>query len=167
MRNTLENDQHLVWREPLTLLLAAGVVFALLIFIFYEGLGFMVELWATREEYGHGYIIPFITAFLIWQKKDQLENTEFLGSWIGVLIVVFGLFLFFAGELSSIYTIIQYAFLVSLYGVVLSMTGLKAFKIIVVPLIILVFMIPLPNFLFNNLSFFNSNIAFSGNEASK
>ena len=58
-----------------------------------------------------------------------------------VLIVVFVLFLFFAGELSSIYTIIQYAFLVSLYGVVLSITGLMSFKIIMVPLIILVFMI--------------------------
>ena len=61
MKNELENKQDLVWRESLTLLLASGVVLALLIFIFNEGLSFMVELWATREEYGHGYMIPFIT----------------------------------------------------------------------------------------------------------
>lgn len=141
-----------IWAESIQYmsLMVAGVF--LLVVVYSDGLREMVHWWNTREEYGHGYMIPAIAAFLIWQKKNQLEGIEFNGSWIGVLVVAFGLFLFYAGELSSIYTIIQYAFLVALYGAVLSMTGIKAFKIIMVPLIILVFMIPLPNFLFNNLS---------------
>jgi exosortase D (VPLPA-CTERM-specific) len=129
------------------------LVCAFLIFIHYEGLDVMVYMWDKREEYGHGYIIPLITLFLIWQKKNQLEAVEFKGSWLGVLVVLFGVLMFFAGELGSMYTIIQYAFLVSLYGIVLSLLGKEAFRIILVPLIILVFMIPLPQFLFNNISF--------------
>jgi len=121
-------------------------------FIYSDGLALMVNWWETREEYGHGFIIPFITLFLIWQKSDQLEKIEFNGSWLGVILTLFGLFLYYAGELSSLYTIIQYAFIVALFGISLSIMGGKAFRIILVPLIILLFMVPLPNFIFYNLS---------------
>ncbi|MFK5857045.1 MAG: archaeosortase/exosortase family protein, partial [Bacteroidota bacterium] len=129
-----------------------SVSLLVLIFVFYDGLAFMVKWWEVREEYGHGFIIPFITLFLIWQKSDQLEKIEFDGSWLGVFITGLGLFLFYAGELSSLYTIIQYAFVVSIFGVALAILGREGFKIIFVPLIILLFMIPLPNFIFNNIS---------------
>jgi len=129
-----------------------GAAFLVLVFIYYDGLSFMVRWWETREEYGHGYIIPFIAAFLIWQKKDLLAQIEFDGAWLGVLIVLTGLFLFFLGDLSAVYTIIQYAFLVALYGLFYAVMGFRAFKVVWVPLLILVFMIPLPNFIFFNLS---------------
>jgi len=129
-----------------------GTAFIALVVIYFDGLSLMVRWWETREEYGHGYIIPFISAFLIWQKKDTLETIDFNGSWLGVFILILGLFLFYLGELSAVYTIIQYAFLVALYGVFYAVMGYRAFKIIWVPLLILFFMIPLPNFLFFNLS---------------
>lgn len=152
----VENENRLnktpVWKESPVLWMLLGLSVVLLVFIHYDGLSLMVKWWENREEYGHGYMIPFITAFLIWQKKDQLEKIEFERSWLGVAIVGLGLFLFYAGELSAIYTVIQYAFLIALFGVVLSLMGMKAFRVILVPMLILVFMIPLPNFLFNNLS---------------
>ena len=71
---------------------------------------------------------------------------------MGVLTVLLAIGAFFLGELSTIYTLIEYAFIVVLIGLVLSFAGLKAFRVILVPLIILFFMVPLPNFLYNNLS---------------
>ena len=147
-----EDDNKMVWKETPIFFGGFALIGLLLIFIYYDGLSLMVKWWEAREEYGHGYMIPFITAFLIWQKKDQLEKIEFKKSWLGLVLVVLGLFLFYAGELSAIYTVIQYAFLITLFGVVLTLVGMKAFKVMLVPMIILVFMIPLPNFLFNNLS---------------
>ena len=146
------NEKNLIFKESPVFLAGVALSVLLLIFIHFEALSLMVEWWENREEYGHGFMIPFITAFLIWQKKDQLEKTEFEGSWLGLALVGLGLFLFYAGELSAIYTVIQYAFLIALFGVVLSLMGTKAFKVILVPMLILVFMVPLPNFLFNNLS---------------
>ena len=140
-----------VWRLPALYWLTLFVVGAIILAIFYDGLTFMVHWW-ERDEYSHGYLIPFITAFLIWQKKDELEQIPFNGSWIGVLLVLFGALVFFVGELSSLYTIIQYGFLIVLYGVALSIMGWRAFRVILVPLLILAFMIPLPNFIYNNLS---------------
>lgn len=146
------NNKQYVYRENKLLWSALVVASFLLGFIYLDGLVLMEQWWGNREEYGHGYIIPFITLFLIWQKSDKLEQVKFSGSWLGVAVTAFGLFLYYAGELSSIYTIIQYAFLVALFGVTLSLLGRQAFKIIFVPLIILLFMIPLPNFIFFNLS---------------
>jgi len=147
-----EETNNIVWKEMTILWLGVVIALLLLGFIFFDGLSFMVKYWNEREEYGHGYIIPFITLFLIWQKSDQLAHIKFNGSWLGVALTAFGLFLYYAGELSSLYTIIQYAFVVAVFGVALSFIGRESFKIIFVPLVILLFMIPLPNFIFNNLS---------------
>ncbi len=143
---------HPIWSENYKIWLSFILSFLLLLFVFADGLQLMVSWWSEREEYGHGYIIPFITLFLIWQKSDQLEKIEFNGSWIGVVITAISLFLYYAGELSSLYTIIQYAFVLSIFGIALSFMGVRGFKIVFVPLVMLLFMIPLPTFIFNNLS---------------
>ncbi len=144
-------DKFVLKEKPLFWLLLTLSIF-LLIFIHYSGLELMVHWWETREEYGYGFIIPFITLFLIWQKKDQLETIKFNGSWFGVGLLVFGLVLSNVGDLSAIYTVIQYAFVLSLMGLALSMMGGVAFRVVWVPLLILLFMVPLPNFIFFNLS---------------
>lgn len=139
------------WRIPPRAVIILGLSLIAIGFIFYGGLRQMVFFWG-REEYSHGYIIPFIVAFLIWQKKDKLEQIPYEGSWIGVVVLLLGVTLYFMGELSALYTIIQYAFLIVLIGVTLAFMGPRAFKIIWVPLLMLAFMIPLPQFLYNNLS---------------
>jgi len=90
--------------------------------------------------------------FLIWQRKDALEQLEFSGSWLGVFVIIVGLLFSIVGELASHYAAIQYAFVIVIFGLVLSMTGKKPFTVILVPLMMLFFMIPLPNFVFNTLS---------------
>ena len=140
-----------VWKEPAKAWLLLIIVAALVGFLFSNGIRVMV-IWWHHPAYSYGYLIPFITLFLIWQKKDQLELLPFDGSWTGVLVVAIGLLLLFAGELGTLYNVIQYAFLVVTIGVVLAIVGWRAFKVIWAPLTILLFMIPLPNFLFFNLT---------------
>lgn len=120
--------------------------------IFYDGAAQMVDWWSTREEYSHGFLIPLITIYLIWQRSDKLRKNQFEGSWAGVLVTIFGLFLFFVGELSTIYSVVQYGLVIVIFGVTLSYIGKRAFKIIAVPLVLLFFMIPFPNFIYNSLS---------------
>jgi len=141
-----------VWREGWKLSAVLVITLLLMFYIFSDGLNHMLGYWENREEYGHGYIIPFIAMFFIWQKKNILENMQFSGSWLGLLIVLFGLLQFYAGELSSLYTLIEYAFVVTLFGIGISLMGVKAFKVVMVPFVLLLFMVPLPNFLFFNLS---------------
>ncbi len=141
------------WKIGLTPLVLIGVAFGLIMLIFFDGLDHMVSYW-SRDEYSHGYLLPVIAAYFIWQKKNDLSAIEFKNSWLGVGILCIGLFLFVIGELSTLYTVLQYSFLISLGGLLLSIMGWSAFRVILIPFGILFFMVPLPNFLYNNLSSF-------------
>ena len=132
------------------LLLAA--IAAIGVVIYYDSLKLMVQWWSNREEYSHGFLIPIITAYLIWQRSDLLRELRFDGSWWGVVLAASGLFLYLLGELSTIYTVIQYGFIFFVAGVAWAYVGTPAFRVLAVPLLLLFFMVPFPNFIYNNLS---------------
>lgn len=123
----------------------------LLFVVFWDGLTLMARWW-EREEYSHGYMIPLVAAFLVYQRLNELPGAVQRGAWFGVGALVTGLAGYFLGELSAIYTVIQYAFLLSLLGVVLSCWGWGGIRVTWVAFVYLIFMIPLPNFIYNNLS---------------
>lgn len=141
-----------VLRFPLWSLGLAAAVAAVLIFSFREVLASMVEYWFDRPEYSHGIMIPFIAAFLIWQQKDRLELQRFEGSWLGVAMMAGGALMHAAGELGALYIVSQYAFLGMLYGATLALVGWRIFVQLLVPLFVLFFMIPLPAFVYKDLS---------------
>lgn len=146
------NNDPVIWRGTKTIWVLSLAQAALLGFIFYEGLQELVRIWNVKEEYSYGYLIPFVSLFLIWQKKDKLERVTFEGSWYGVLLVVIGLALAVFGNLATLYLVLQYAALVVLAGIVLSYTGSQGFKILWIPLLFLLFMIPLPQFFLQEIS---------------
>ncbi len=141
-----------IWKEPTWLWAAWAALFAALFIPFYEGLEYMYGRWMVKEEYSHAPLIPLIATFLIWQKKDQLEQLPFTGSILGVMTLIGGIFLYAIGELSSLYVVIEYSFVVVVISLFYTVMGWRAFKHIAIPLLILFLMIPLPNFLYNNLS---------------
>jgi len=141
-----------VWRFPWSLAAAVIGVGLLSLWPFWDGLNVMWGYWVGAPEYSHAILIPPIAAFLIWQQRDRLEQVAFTGSWLGVGLVILGGALLVMGQLATIYTLIQYAYLVTLYGLVLSFMGIAGFRVIAVPLLILFFMIPLPEFALANLS---------------
>ena len=71
---TEKNDVEVIWKDPMLTLVILIASIALLIYISFDSLSTMVHTWESREEYSHGYLIPFITAFLIWQRKDLIQK---------------------------------------------------------------------------------------------
>ncbi len=136
--------------NPLAIGLALLPLAALLL-VFWDGLALMVNQW-QRDEYNHGYLIPFVALYLLWLRADELRHADLKGSWSGLLLLAAGLGGFVLGELSAIYTIIQYSFLMTLFGLIVTAIGWRGFRIVWVPFVYLFFMIPLPNFIYNNLS---------------
>jgi exosortase D (VPLPA-CTERM-specific) len=141
-----------VWRFPIGIVTLAMMVALLSLLPFWDGLVDMWNVWLNYPEYSHSVLIPPIAAFLIWQQKDRLEVVTFEGSWWGVALVACGGALLMLGQLGTIFVIVEYAYLVTLFGLVLAFTGRKAFRLIAIPLFVLFFMIPLPSFVFSNLS---------------
>jgi exosortase D (VPLPA-CTERM-specific) len=141
-----------VWRLPWSSIIAATAAVIVSLWLFWDGLARMWGWWIDAPEYSHGLLIPPVAVFLIWQQKDRLEQVDFRGSWWGVALVLLGGFLLLLGQLATVYTVVQYAYLMTLYGLVLAFTGRQAFRLLAVPLLILLFMIPLPQFVLANLS---------------
>jgi exosortase D (VPLPA-CTERM-specific) len=141
-----------VWRSSWGLLLVAVAVGLLSLYPFWDGLSQMWIWWAASPEDSYGVLIPPVAAFLIWQQKDRLERIPFTGSWWGIAIIFVGGIALVVGQLGTVYTIVQYAYVITLYGLILSFIGWPAFRLIAAPLLIILFMIPLPQFVLANLS---------------
>lgn len=128
------------------------VLIGLLAALFFEIVSLLVKQWLESEEYSHGIMIPFIAAFLIWQKQNELAELNFKGAWLGLVPVIVGLLLYMVGELATLYIIVEYSLLIILMGGAWAVTGNRIFSKIWVPLFFLFFAIPLPNFLYQGLS---------------
>ncbi len=115
-------------------------------------LGDLYNIWNLQPEYSHGLIIPVLSAYLIWRRRDELRGLPFAGSWLGLALIALGLALRVLGEATGMTTIEHYAFLVVLYGLILALTGPVIFRRLWMPLLILLFAVPLPSFVGNALS---------------
>ena len=73
MNSTNDNTSSTTWKLPTLAWIAFIASGALLAILFHEGIRFLLRQWDSPE-YGYAYLIPVITAFLIWQKKDLLET---------------------------------------------------------------------------------------------
>jgi exosortase len=88
----------------------------------------------------------------MWENKEKLSDLPRDGNWAGLFFVLVGLLVGIAGELATLFIITQYAFLLTLYGLCLSLVGWRGVRLLWFPLAYLIFMIPLPGFLYNSLS---------------
>ncbi len=142
----------ILWRFGIANWLLLGLGLALLIFGFWGGLENLTLRWDRQEEYSHGYMMPILTAYFIWQKKSQLLQTEFNPTWLGFLVVFISLIVFVIGEITALFLLIHYAFIAVLIGCAWALMGNQATKIIILPLFLLVFAVPIPYFLEAQLS---------------
>lgn len=145
-------DTSLIWKEGRKIWLILGIITVLVGIIYFSSIKELLRIWGVKEEYSYGYMIPFITAFFIWQRKDRLQQQPFMGSWWGVALVVLSVFLLALGRLSALFLIEQISLVLLVAGVTWGLMGWAAFRIIVVPLLILFFMIPLPQFFLTEIS---------------
>ena len=141
-----------VWKNPVTFWVFVGACALLVGFAFQETIVDMVGRWENQEEYGYGYIIPFITIFLIWQRKNSLMSSEFRPTYWAVPILLVSGLLYFVGAVSTTHTLSQYALVLTIMGLAFGLLGWEKFKIVAIPLALLFFMVPLPPFLYQNLS---------------
>jgi exosortase D (VPLPA-CTERM-specific) len=111
----------------------------------------LLVVWGSPE-YSHCVIIPLVSVFLVWRERAALARTSFQGSWLGLAVLLGGVGLWAVGELSTIWTIEQYGFLVVVYGLVLALVGPDVFRRLWMAMLILVFTIPFPVFFTSALS---------------
>ena len=136
-----------VWTYSFSAIVLLTIGFVLIIPTFWGGISELITRWNEQEEYSHGYLIPLVTAYLIWQRKELLRTVEFKASWFPVGLVVLGLFVSVIGEISALYILIHFSLVLIILSMAWSFMGWKALQYVMIPVALLAFAIPLPFFL--------------------
>jgi exosortase D (VPLPA-CTERM-specific) len=131
----------------------ASIAVLLALFTFHDALLELVHRWTVQEEYSHGFLIPVIVAWLLWARRDALVESIGQPSWTGVALILLAAAMHIVGKLSALYFLSQIGFIVALIGVVLGLGGYSLFKVTIIPIVFLLFAIPLPYFIDAVLSF--------------
>jgi exosortase D (VPLPA-CTERM-specific) len=136
-------------RQPQIAVLGLAAVAVAL--TFQDTFVYLYEQW-QREEYSHGFLIPLISAYLLWRRRSQFQQITLRTSWAGVVVALLGLSIYFLGSLASITTLDAYALVIVIAGCVLGILGWEAFKVAQIPIALLFLMNPIPGFFYNTLS---------------
>ena len=132
------------------LLLAASVP------IFWIGLVSLAEAWSTPE-YSHGPIIPLISLYLFLRelrRAPQILAGDRVLRWPGLLVIAVAMTLALLGNLARIPDIVTYAMILWVGGVVLVVFGWTRGIRHQLPVLHLIFMLPLPQFVQWKLTIF-------------
>lgn len=114
----------------------------------------MWDRWFVRDSYyTHGVLIPFVTIYLIWQRREELSRITPTSSGWGIVLIVAGLIIHLLSSLLRIYFSSGLSMLVVLLGLILFFYGTQIARKVLFPLFFLIFMVPAPLVVITNLSF--------------
>jgi exosortase D (VPLPA-CTERM-specific) len=125
------------------------LLFALLFHSSYQ----MMMMWWQGEDFNYCFFVPLIVLYLLWEKRAELRSVPFGPSWIGIAPLLFGISLFWLGELAGEYYTIYIGSWFVLIGCIWAATGWRWLKLAAFPLLFLISMFPFPTFINNNLTF--------------
>jgi len=113
----------------------------------------MVAEWTRNPNNSHGFLIPFISAYFLWQLKDRIKQAEVKPSNTGLFLIVIGIIMYVLGYLGAAHTTIRVAMFIFIAGAVIFLYGFQLFKIISFPYFYSLFMIPVPYYLYEKIAF--------------
>lgn len=139
----------------MTTYLKITVLVVLLALLYSDVLIRLATQWWNDPNYSHGFVVPAVSLFLVWQKKEllvQLNRTKDPGA-AGVLLLAAGLGLLIIGKAGSELYMQRFSLIVVVAGMVLLFGGREIFKAVSLALGFLVFMIPVPYILYDTVAF--------------
>jgi exosortase len=108
--------------------------------------------WQSDESYSHGVLVAPIAAWLAWRVRDRLRAAPLRPSMSGLVIVIGSLAVFGAGSLAAELFITRISLVGVIAGTIVFVCGWKHFRIVAFPVAFLVFMIPLPTVVFDQVT---------------
>jgi len=113
----------------------------------------MVDQWYNDPNYSHGFIVPFIAGYFLYERREELLKSESAPAAFGSLIIIFGLLQLCAGYLAfELYTM-RTSLIVILAGLIFYFFGAKVFRVTLLSLLYLLFMVPLPYIVYDAVAF--------------
>ncbi len=132
--------------QGLVLLAALGLLYA-------PVLRLLVYQWYNDADYSHGFLVPILSAYLIWQRRDKLRLVQRRPSAWGMFIVLGSLGLLFLGSLGAELSLTRLSMLGTLCGLIVYFAGSAVLRAMTFPIAFLLFAIPIPVVVYNEIVF--------------
>jgi exosortase len=113
----------------------------------------LVRQWYTDPDYSHGFLVPFLSAYLIWQRRDKLAEVARRPSNWGILLVLGSLGLLFLGSLGAELFLTRISIIGTICGLIVYFSGWRLLRAMAFPLAFLLFAIPIPAIIYNEIVF--------------
>jgi exosortase len=113
----------------------------------------LVRQWDSDPDMGHGFFVPIVVGFIVWQKRAELLALEPAPNWWGLAVVLYAGLQLWIATLGAELFLARTAFVVSVIGIVLLLGGTAWVRALAFPLFLLFFMIPIPTVVYNSITF--------------
>lgn len=129
------------------------ILSALFIALYYHVIAGMIHDWEVNKNYSHGYLIPFIAGYMIWNIRKELLQIEISPNNWGALLILAGAGQLIVAWVGSEYFLQRTSIIVILFGITLFLAGSTFARKLSIPLLYLIFMIPIPAIIWNKFAF--------------
>jgi exosortase len=98
-----------------------------------------IDVWSTTEEFSYGFLIPPVSAGVIWWRRHELARSLGAGASTGLLLVIPALLAYLGGERLGIHAITGLAVSPLLIGAAVFLWGWQAGRVLAFPFAFLAF----------------------------
>jgi exosortase len=113
----------------------------------------LVYAWIHNEDMGHGFFVPLVAGYIVWQRRERLFSLKPEPSWWGLTLVLLGAVLLVIATLGAEVFLARVSFVVTLTGMVWMLGGRPFLKALGFPLFLLLFMMPIPSVIYTRITF--------------
>jgi EpsI family protein len=133
------------WPRPgVSTVLAYGAVIATILAVHAPAIAAMRRLWDFSPMYSYGYLVPFVSAFLVWSRWPALMAARLQPSiGLGLAALAAWALLFAVGRLATVALAEELALVVAVAAAVLWAWGLAGMRIVWPAVAYLLLMVPL------------------------
>lgn len=143
----------------------AAALVVLIGFLYKDIVAYLVRQWWDDPDFSHGFVVPLISGYLVWQRKSVVERLPLKPSWWGFAVMVGALAMLLLGIFGAELFLSRSSLIFLLAGMVIFFLGWAQFRALVFPWAFLFLMVPIPTILMNEvtlpLQFVASNLATS------
>jgi exosortase D (VPLPA-CTERM-specific) len=134
-------------------LLSGAILATLVVWLYHPLLMTLIRQWWDDPNYSHGFLIPILSLYFAWQRRERLWSLSLHPNLLGLLLLIGGVGLYLLGTLAAELFTMRTSLVVVLAGLVLYILGPEHLQITAFPILYLLFMIPLPAIIFNAVAF--------------